>query len=148
MIPIIHGVRQNDPPCDRCKSNLLGNSKCTGKPGAACSVCNAAKKKCSLSSRAVAAKAPGPSMLPTVNADEVEGLEVAPQPNRTVIGKRRARDEGESKQDDETLKKRLRGIESELLQLSNNAHDLSNQAHHLAVQIRQMNESLEIDGRQ
>jgi hypothetical protein len=94
------------------------------------------------------AKAPGPSTLPTVNANENEKLEAAPQPIRTANGKKRVRDEGESKEDNEALKKRLRGFESELLQLSNTAHDLSNKAHHLAVQIRQMGESLEIDGRQ
>jgi len=68
--------------------------------------------------------------------------------NRTRVAKRKRNTlEEESKRSDEPLKRRIREIEAELLQLSDNAHAISNKAYNLDVKIREVGESLGLEDR-
>ena len=68
--------------------------------------------------------------------------------NRTRVAKReRSTLEEESRRSDEPLKRRIREIEAELLQFSDNAYAISNKACNPAVEIWDVGESLGLEDR-
>jgi hypothetical protein len=87
------------------------------------------------------AKTPGPSTPFRAATKEVVVVEATLDRIHTAKRKR-SEQERESKQDDEPVKRRIREIEAELLQLSNSAHDISNEVYQLAIEIREVGESL------